>query len=498
MMGEEAVAAGGVELDVVAGLVAYLLVVVGIGLYSSRYVRNLDDFLLGGRRLGPWVTAISERASGESAWFLMGLPGAAYALGFREFWSVIGIAFGIFVSWLVIALPLRRASERLGALTLPDYFAAKYPALAPALRVVATAAIIIFYVSYLGAQIMGAGKLFQNILGWENQLHGALLGAGIVAVYTLLGGFLAVAWTDLIQGLMMAVVAVVLPVLAIVHLGFDGIVSTIDAARPESFWVMGNFALDQAVDGLGFGASLGGLAWGLGYLGQPHLLTRYMAIERSEDLKLATQIAMGWVLIAYWGVTLVGVLAIPILGPDVVDTDLVVAEVARALLPGWLAGLVIAGILAAIMSTADSQLLVATSAVVEDILVKLMGVELSKPRVVLASRVATVGITAVAMLPLLAEAGASLVYGIVAYAWTGLGATFGPALILSLWWKKTTGRGVLFGMLTGVLSTVIWKNVEVLNAVVDLKLAAPLLATLAVVVISSIGNDNGKSNQVVL
>jgi sodium/proline symporter len=350
---------------------------------------------------------------------------------------------------------------------------------------VATVAIVVFYVSYLGAQILGAGKLFQSLLGWESITYGALLGAAIVAAYTLLGGFLAVAWTDLLQGSMMVVVALVLPILAVAHVGWDGITASLLAGRPAEFFAMGNFALDQAVEGLGFGAALGGLAWGLGYLGQPHLLTRYMAIRSPREVRIATRIAMGWVLLAYWGVTLVGVLAVPVLGPQIADPELVVAAMARALMPGWLAGLVIAGILAAIMSTADSQLLVATSSVVEDITVALLGVELSRADTVRLSRGVTVLITVVAMAPLLVEGGHEVVYGIVAYAWTGLGSTFGPALILALWWRRTTGAGVLAGMVTGVASTIAWRKIELLQASVDLKIAAVALAALAVIAVSS-------------
>jgi sodium/proline symporter len=472
---------GGPPIDVIAGLSAYLVLVICIGIWSSRYVRGLDDFLLGGRRLGPYVTAISERASGESAWFLMGLPGAAYALGFRQFWAVIGIAFGVFFSWLVIALPLRRASERLGALTLPDYFAASYPHFAVPLRIVSTVAILVFYISYLGAQILGAGKLFQSLFGWESPVAGAALGAAIVAAYTMLGGFLAVAWTDLLQGVMMALVALALPVLAIVDLGWSTMSEVLIDSRPAEFFVMGNFALDQAASGLGWGAAIGSLAWGLGYLGQPHLLSRYMAIARPEDVRRAMRIAMIWVLVAYWGVTLTGILGVAVLGPSITDRELVVAQMARALLPGWLAGLVMAGILAAIMSTADSQLLVATSAVVEDVVVRLLGVSLSRKQIVALSRVVTVILTAVAVLPLLSERAQRMIDTIVAYAWSGLGSTFGPALILVLWWRQTSGVGVLAGMVTGVVATIVWKNVDVLNTAVDLKVAAFFCSSVAVV-----------------
>lgn len=464
------------------GFFSYFVVLLGIGIWSFLRVKDLDDFLLGGRRLGPWVTAISERASGESSWFLMGLPAAAYGLGLFEFWSVIGIAFGIFTSWVLIALPLRRGSEELGALTLPEYFALRYPRFGKRIRLLAAAAIVIFYVSYLSAQLLGAGKIFAEVLEWPRE-GGILLGAGIVVTYTLLGGFLAVAWTDLIQGLMMATISVLLPVLAICEVGLVPLLDATAEARPETFFVLGNFALGEAAEGFGLGAIVGGLAWGLGYLGQPHLLTRYMAIEKPSEVRRSTLIAMGWVLVAYWGVVFVGFFAVAILGGDLPEAEheLVVARMAERLLPAWIAGFVSAGILAAIMSSADSQLLAATSSVVEDILVKLLGVRLERRRLVLLTRVVTAGITVAALLPLMWKQAENLIYGIVAFAWAGLGSTFGPALVLTLWWRRTSGLGVLLGMVTGVTSTILWDKVPALAAVLDIKIASPLLALLAVI-----------------
>ncbi|MFC2171441.1 hypothetical protein ACFLU6_02285 [Acidobacteriota bacterium] len=202
----------------IGGLLFYLLVIVIVGFLTYRYMRSLDDFVLGGRRLGPWVTAISERASGESAWFLLGLPGAAYGLGFREFWSVIGIALGILASWAFIALPLRKATAKLGALTLPDYLSLKFKEKRHVIRIVSTVIILVFYTLYIAAQLLGAGKILQVTFGL-NPAYGMLLGACVVVFYTFMGGFLAVAWTDLFQGLLMAVVAVVLPIAGIIALG---------------------------------------------------------------------------------------------------------------------------------------------------------------------------------------------------------------------------------------------------------------------------------------
>jgi len=264
-------------------------------------MKKLDDFLLAGRSLGPLSAAISERASGESAWFLLGLPGAAYAVGFTEFWSVIGIAFGILTSWALIAMPLRRQTEKLGALTIPDYFAMRF-ADAPAplkrtLRILSMLIIIFFYTGYVAAQFVGGGKILNATFGID-PMWGIIIGAVVVMLYTMLGGFLAVVWTDVVQGLMMMCVAFILPIVGIIKLG--GPAATID--------IIGGMNPDLLTMNAGktggafvFGVMLGSLSWGFGYLGQPHLLSRYMALKNASDAKQGTLIAMIWTLISYWG-----------------------------------------------------------------------------------------------------------------------------------------------------------------------------------------------------
>lgn len=485
-----------VDLSILAGLLLYLAVMVAVGVVTSRYMRTLDDFVLGGRRLGPWVAAISERASGESAWFLLGLPAAAYGLGFTEYWSVVGIAAGILVSWTFIAIPLRRASGRLGALTLPDYFELRFNDRSRALRVLSMVVILVFYTAYVAAQLVGAGTILNATFGIDPAL-GLLIGAGIVVFYTLMGGFLAVAWTDLIQGLLMTLVAVLLPVIGIIHVGGPAAMLEKIAVRGESFLDVTGGEVGRA---LVFGVAVGGLSWGLGYLGQPHLLTRYMAIRKTSELRQGGLIAMGWTLLSYWGAPMIGVVAVAVLGPSLENPDQVMPLLAKALVPGWLAGLMIAGATAAMMSTADSQLLVATSTVVEDIYVRLFRPDADPARLVRISRAVTVVVSGVAFLlawSALAqkEAGkASLIDGMVSYAWTGLGASFGPALLLSLWWRGTTRWGALAGMVSGMTATVAWKNVPWLAGLLDIKAAAVLISAAAVVLVSvgtSGGHDDG-------
>jgi sodium/proline symporter len=463
---------------VLAGLLLYLLLMIGVGLYTYRYMNTLDDYVLAGRRLGPWVAAISERASGESAWFLLGLPGAAYVLGFTEYWSVIGIAAGILASWTFIAMPLRRETARLGALTLPDYFELRFNDRTRLLRIVSMVVILFFYTAYVAAQLVAAGKILHATFELP-PVWGILIGTTVIVFYTLMGGFLAVAWTDLVQGLLMTFVAVALPIVGVIAVGGPAALLEKLAPRGPDFLTLG---AGQVGSAFLFGAVVGGLSWGFGYLGQPHLLTRYMAIRKTRELRKAGLIAMGWTLLSYWGAPMIGIVAVAVLGPDLADPDQVMPLLAKALVPGWIAGLMIAGATAAMMSTADSQLLVATSTLVEDIYVRLVRPQAPPGRLLLLSRIATVLIAVVALgLALMALQSSALIDTMIAYAWTGLGSSFGPALVLALWWKRTTFQGALAGMLGGMTATVAWKNSVTLAGFLDIK-AAAFLISLALVV----------------
>ncbi len=475
---------------ILVGLLLYLAMMIAVGVVASRYVKTLDDYVLGGRRLGPWVAAISERASGESSWFLLGLPGAAYAVGFREYWDVIGIACGILASWTFIAIPLRRATAKMGAITLPDYFELRFGDKSRLLRVISMVVILVFYTMYVAAQLFGAGKLLNATFGID-PVWGIIIGAAVVVFYTLMGGFLAVAWTDLVQGLLMTCVAVVLPIVGLIKIGGPGkLVEALAVRGPDFLGVSGGNVGAAFL----FGTVVGGMSWGFGYLGQPHLLTRYMAIRKTSELPQGQLIAMGWTLLSYWGAPMIGIVGVVILGPDLADPEQVMPLLAKALVPGWIAGLMIAGATAAMMSTADSQLLVATSTLVEDIYVRMLRPDAPANRLVLYSRMATIAIAAVAFgLALAAFYGANLIDGMVAYAWTGLGASFGPALVLSLWWKGTTRRGALVGMIGGMVATVIWQNSATLGALLDIKAAAVLISAFLVVTVSlltAVDNDS--------
>ncbi|MCK5690307.1 sodium/proline symporter, partial [Myxococcota bacterium] len=418
-----------------------------------------------------------------------------YALGFTEFWSVIGISAGIFASWTLIAMPLRRESAKLGAITLPDYLEARFQDKSHMLRWLSLIVILVFYTTYVGAQFVGAGKILHATFGID-PLWGIFIGALVVAFYTFMGGFLAVAYTDLIQGLLMVAVAVILPIIGLIHIGGPEALWEATAVRGTNFMEISGGKTGSAFF---LGVMVGNLAWGFGYLGQPHLLTRYMAIKKTSDLRYGSLIAMGWVLLAYWGIVFIGIEGIAILGPDLADPEQVMPLVAKALLPGPIAGIMIAGAVAAMMSTADSQLLVATSALVEDIYARLINPEASGKKLVWLSRMATLLLTSIglglALSAYLSQNSGHLIHSVVSYAWAGLGSAFGPPLVLALWWKKTTRNGALGGMMAGLLGTLLWRNVDALQAIIDIKVAAPLLSLIMVVLISLISPDNTVTNQ---
>jgi len=465
--------------------VVYLLFVLGVGVYSVRLTKDLKDFALGGHRLGPWVIAFSERASGESAWLILGLPGAALVAGLLELWTVIGCVGGIMLSWLIIASPLRRATEKFGALTLPELFARHFEDESGTIRVLSAAIITFFFMFYVAAQFSGAGKVLNVTFG-ISELQGMVLGAVIIVFYTLLGGFFAVAWTDLIQGIIMIGTLVILPLVGWIKLA--GV-----PHDPIANWS----TLFAGKEGVGaFIGALGGLSWGLGYLGQPHLVVRYMAIDRTEHIAKSRWIAYSWAVPGFLGSLLIGLVGFQLISTgqlqfngailtsidQLPDPEKLMPLMAQNLMPPLIAGIIISGAIAAMMSTADSQLLVSTTVLTEDFARRYYGTELTDRLSVFVGRLFTVIIGLFAFT--IALVNKDLVFELVSYAWSGLGASFGPALILTLWWKKTTRNGVVAGMVTGALSTIIWANVTAWQALMTERLVSFVLAFLAVVLVS--------------
>ena len=351
----------------------YLLLIISVGILSNKFISSQLDFLLAGRRLGPWVTAFSERASGESAWLLLGLPGAAIAVGYGEIWAVIGIISGIILSWFLIAERLRAETEKYEALTIPDYLQKKFNDTSGIIKTYSSVIIAVFFTFYVSAQFHGSGKILNTIFDIE-PLYGISLSAVVIIVYTIMGGLLAVAWTDLVQGILMIGTLVILPIVGLIELSsFDlPIKELIMSVDPQKSALVPSGLTAFAT----FSVIVGGLSWGLGYFGQPHLLIRYMAIRSVEEVKQARIIAALWAIPGISGAFLIGVVGMGYFGEDFFldkDVENVMPMLAEELLPAWLAGLLISGAVAAMMSTADSQLLVSTSAIGED-----LGVQVSK------------------------------------------------------------------------------------------------------------------------
>jgi len=469
------------------GFLLYLLTILIVGVITVRFTHTLADYVIAGRRLGVWVVAFSERASGESAWLLIGLPGLAWASGFSALWPAVGCTFGILFSWVFIARRLRVSTEEYSAITLPDYFEARFGDDSHMLRVVSTLVIVFFFTMYVAAQFLGAGKVLNATFGISH-LWGMVIGAVIILFYTILGGFYAVAWTDLFQGILMVGTLVCLPILALVEIGgFGALADKLTAINPalvtitegKSGWEM-------------WSVILGGLAIGLGYMGQPHLVTRFMAIRNPQDLRKGSFIAVIWAILAFWGAVLVGIMALALFGTGLEDQEQVMPLMTNALFPAWIAGILISGAIAAMMSTADSQLLVSTSAISEDIYHQMIDRNASQGLLVTISRVATFVVAVVAFA--LALSAEDTVYKFVLYAWAGLGASFGPALLLSLWWKGVSRWGVLAGMISGTLTVVLWKSVFNLSDYLYELIPGFFIALAFIVIVSLVVKEKPRSD----
>ncbi|MCK5822852.1 MAG: sodium/proline symporter [Bacteroidales bacterium] len=461
------------------GFIIYLIAVLVVGVITSKSNKSHSDFFLGGRKMNPWVVAFSERASGESAWLLLGLPGAALATGFLEIWTALGCVIGIIFYWFVIAKDLRIQSEKHNAITLPNFLAKKSGNNTNSIRVLSTLIIIFFFTFYLAAQFNGAGKVLFVTFGIP-QIYGVILGAVVIIFYTMMGGFFAVAWTDLIQGIIMLGTLIVLPVAGLIELHEHGLsLSTAVATAGNNY----SSFVGASTGWASVAVVIGGLSWAFGYMGQPHLLTRFMSIDNKDNIKKSRRIAIAWAIPAFSGALLIGLIGLAIYGQGhFTDVEHIMPTLANDLLPAWLAGIFISGAIAAMMSTADSQLLVISSSVVEDFYHQTLGKEVSEKRLLTISRVVTVVVGIAGFV--IAVCSKKLIFTLVSYAWAGLGSSFGPALLLMLKWKKTTKQGVLAGMLTGFVSTVLWSSIPVLDNFISVRFVSFVLAFFAVIIVS--------------
>jgi sodium/proline symporter len=466
------------------GFIFYLVVILIVGFITYNINKSHKDFFLAGRKLNPWVVAFSERASGESAWLLLGLPGAAYASGLMEFWTALGCVSGIIFYWFFIARALREETERMGSITVPTFLASRFDKGQAAIRVLATFIIIFFFIFYLSAQFNGAGKILNVTFGLD-QSTGMIIGAAVIIFYTMMGGFFAVAWTDMVQGVMMIGTLVVLPLVGLVelkeiHEGTQSLAGMVTSEGHRLFsWTGGKTGWAAAA------MIISGLSWALGYMGQPHLLTRFMAIRNANQIKISRRIAIAWVIPAFTGALLIGIIGAGLYEQGMFDDiEKVMPQLANDLLPAWLAGIFVSGAIAAMMSTADSQLLVISSSIIEDLFHRTLGWEVGDRALLKGSRWITivVGLTGF----LIALTSNKLIFSMVSYAWAGLGSSFGPLILLMLTWKKVTWQGTIAGLVTGFVTTVVWSELTMLDTVISVRFVSWVMAFLVVWLVSII------------
>lgn len=455
------------QICIMIVIAVYLVGMVIIGVAFSKKTKNVGDFYLGGRKLGPIVTAMSAEASDMSSYLLMGLPGLAYLTGVADVgWTVIGLALGTYLNWLIVAKRLRNYSAKIGAITIPDYFSLRYKDKSKALMVIAAAIIIIFFIPYTASGFAACGKLFGTLFGVD--YHIAMIVSAIIIVgYTSLGGFNAASTTDLVQSIIMTIALIVVLIFGITQAGgWDAVM--LNAKSLSGYLDMFATHNPETNTSSPYGALkiVSTLAWALGYFGMPHILLRFMAIEDPNKVKISRRVASVWVVISMAVAVLIGVVGLGMVNNGALapldDSETIIIQISTVLaqtgiFPALIAGVILAGILASTMSTSDSQLLAASSAVSENIMGGLFKMELSEKAKMIVARLVLVVISVIGVV--IAWDSNSSVFGIVSFAWAGFGAAFGPIVLLSLFWKRSNKYGAVAGMVAGGAMVFIWKYV---------------------------------------
>jgi sodium/proline symporter len=462
--------------------VIYIAAMVLIGLMAYRATHNLSDYILGGRRLGSVVTALSAGASDMSGWLLMGLPGAIYMSGLSESWIAIGLIVGAYLNWLFVAGRLRVQTEHNGdALTLPDYFTHRFEDTSGVLRIISAIVILLFFTIYCASGVVAGARLFESTFGLS---YGTALWAGAVATiaYTFIGGFLAVSWTDTVQATLMIFVLILTPIFVLLATGgVDATFLAIEMQDPKHFDMLKNTSFIGVISLLG---------WGLGYFGQPHILARFMAADSVKSIAGARRISMAWMILCLAGTLAAGFFGIAyfsanpeLAGPVTQNPERVFIELSKLLFNPWVVGVLLSAILAAVMSTLSCQLLVCSSALTEDFYRAFLRKRASQAELVWVGRGMVMLIALIAIA--LASDPENRVLGLVSYAWAGFGAAFGPVVLISVLWKGMTRNGALAGIVVGAVTVIVWKH----HGLLDLYEIIPgfLFASVAIVVFSLLG-----------
>ncbi|WP_408646009.1 sodium/proline symporter PutP [Zobellella maritima] len=462
--------------------IVYLIAMMAIGYYAYKRTANSADYFLGGRSLGPWPAAISAGASDMSGWLLLGLPGYAYAAGVESFWLAGGLLLGTWANWMFCAKRLRTYTLEVdNAITIPEYLSRRFEDKSKLLQIISALVILLFFLFYTSSGLVAGGKLFQTVFGMDYQIA-VIIGTLCIVSYTLFGGFLAVSWTDLVQGLLMAAALMIVPIAAMEG-GFGQLSSDLHAQNPELLTLWS----DIKGEPLSAIAIISLAAWGLGYFGQPHILARFNATRSNKDITTARRIAVTWSMLSMAGALMVGMVGLLYvqnnMSGGLADAETIFMVLVNAVFHPVIAGILLAAILAAIMSTADSQLLVSSSALAEDFYKQLVP-SATPESLVNIGRFAVIALAVVALL--LAMNPDSTVLGLVSYAWAGFGAAFGPALLFSLYWRNMNRNGALAGVLVGGITVVAWKQIS--GGIFDIYEIVPgfIFASIAIVLVSKL------------
>ncbi|MHC4571639.1 MAG: sodium/proline symporter PutP [Planctomycetota bacterium] len=447
-------------LPTLVTFIVYFTVLLGVGFYFYRKSVSIEDYLLGGRGMGAWVTALSAQASDMSGWLLMGLPGAIYLGGMINVWIAIGLFIGTVLNWKLVSGRLRIYTQKTGTITLPCFFEQRFGDPTGLLRIASAIIILIFFTIYASAQLVAAGKLFESTFG-VGYKTAVIVGGSIIIVYTFLGGFLAVCWTDLFQGSLMLLALIVVPAVAYHNVGGIGAVReamVLKGIRSSLIPEGGNLPALVIISAM---------AWGLGYFGQPHILTRFMSVKSVGKLTESMTIAVIWVFISLAGAVIVGFIAIGMFDNLTGgEEEKVFIYMISKLFNPWIGGIMLAAILSAIMSTIDSQLLVSSSALTEDFYQKAIKKNATEREIIHVGRICVIIISLIALT--LALRPSDTILGIVAYAWGGFGAAFGPLVLFGLFYRKTSWQAALAGMVIGTVVLVVWKQIGLSSSMYEI------------------------------
>ena len=455
-----------------AVFIVYAGIMLWIGYIVSRSTHSPTDFFLANRSLKAWVTAVSSTASSESAWAVLGTVGLAYKDGLSALWFFPGCLLGYGLNWFFVAERLRKYSREKKIITIPDYLETHFTDNTHLIRIISVIIIFACMMAYIAAQFLAIGKTFDAIFDIPH-LVSIPIGGTIIIIYTMMGGFRAVAWTDFIQGLIMVVGLVVLSLAAVIELGgFSVIAQKVNEAAPTALTLMGGKTIPVFL-----GSMVGLLGIGLGYPGQPHVITRYMAAKDSKTIKKGMWIAFGWGTLMYSSAILLGICG-QVLFPGLADAEHLFPIAAENLLPVFFTAIVLTGVLAAIMSTVSSQIIVAASAIAHDIYNKVIHVSLTSSQIIKISRLTIFAIGLGAMLVALMDT--RVIFWFVLFAWSGLGASFGPVILFTLYSKKVTRNGAIGGILTGFFTTIVWKTAGLSDTIIYELVPAFLLSSFVI------------------